>query len=121
MRGTRWDDRGSGSVLGLIALAVIVAGGLVVLAFVATVGLHQRASVAADLAALAAATHPAEGCDYAVRIAQAHDARLDDCVVQGSDVRVQVSVPAPSLLSWLADSTGKSGVRVTARARAGNG
>lgn len=87
------DERGSGTVLVLIAIMVLVATAVagVVLgnAYVA----RHRATAAADLAALAAAAQvlgPEKPCAVAEDIAAQNQTRLVDCVVQGSEVEVQV-------------------------------
>ncbi|MGA1501838.1 MAG: pilus assembly protein TadG-related protein, partial [Candidatus Nanopelagicales bacterium] len=51
------DDRGVGTVLGVILGVAVLSSGIVVGALVSVHVTHQRASVAADLAALAAAAH----------------------------------------------------------------
>ncbi|WP_073947067.1 Rv3654c family TadE-like protein [Streptomyces kebangsaanensis] len=88
----RFSDRGSASVwsVGAIALLCVVFGAGLALGQ-AVVGRH-RAAGAADLAALAAAGHWAEGsaaaCARADRVARAQGTRLVRCVVVGdtSDV-----------------------------------
>ena len=81
MMTARWrEDRGVATVLGIALAFVVMASGLVILAIVAlTVG-HQRAAVAADLAALAAAAH---GCDVAEQVARAQGAISVACSLQG--------------------------------------
>ncbi|MFF5407725.1 Rv3654c family TadE-like protein [Streptomyces misionensis] len=86
------SDRGSASVwsLGVIAVLCVVFGA--VLALGQAVVVRHRAAGGADLAALAAADHWAEGgpvaCARAGRLAAAQGARLVRCTVQGevSDV-----------------------------------
>ncbi|MFJ9931059.1 Rv3654c family TadE-like protein [Streptomyces misionensis] len=86
------SDRGSASVwsLGVIALLCVVFGAVLVLGQAVVV--RHRAAGGADLAALAAADHWAEGgpaaCARAGRLAAAQGARLVRCTVQGeiSDV-----------------------------------
>lgn len=88
----RFSDRGSASVwsVGAIALLCVVFGAGLALGQ-AVVGRH-RAAGAADLAALAAAGHWAEGsaaaCARADRVARAQGTRLVRCVIAGdtSDV-----------------------------------
>lgn len=85
-------DRGSATVwsLGVIALLCAVFG--VVLALGHAVVVRHRAAGGADLAALAAADHWAEGdaaaCDRAERVAGAQGVRLVRCAIVGetSDV-----------------------------------
>ncbi|NEB22528.1 flp pilus-assembly TadE/G-like family protein [Streptomyces coelicoflavus] len=85
-------DRGSATVWSVAAVAVLclVFGG--VLALGQAVVARHRAAGGADLAALAAADHWAEGgtaaCDRADRVARAQGVRLVRCVLTGqvSDV-----------------------------------
>ncbi|MFE2517435.1 Rv3654c family TadE-like protein [Streptomyces mirabilis] len=86
------SDRGSATVwtVGAIAVLCVVFGA--VLAMGQAVVVRHRAAGAADLAALAAADHWADGgtaaCAQADRVARAQRARLVRCAVEGeiSDV-----------------------------------
>ncbi|MFH9429896.1 Rv3654c family TadE-like protein [Streptomyces sp. NPDC017615] len=90
--GAGSDDRGSATVwsLGIIALLCVVFGA--VLGMGHAVVVRHRAAGAADLAALAAADHWAEGTEAACaagrRVASAQGARLVRCAIVGetSDV-----------------------------------
>ena len=117
MVNSRWrEDRGVATVLGIALAFVVMASGLVVLAVVAlTVG-HQRAAVAADLAALAAAAH---GCDVAEQVARAQGAISVACSLQGSDAVVTVALPAPEMLGRLAQWTGREAPVIPSASRAG--
>ena len=79
---------------GLILVLVCVAALLASLGAVAVA--RHRAASAADLAALAAAQHALEGagpaCDRARVVAAAQGARLEDCVLLGAEVLLEVSV-----------------------------
>jgi secretion/DNA translocation related TadE-like protein len=109
-------DRGSGTVwmVGLIGLIWSVA----VMAM--TVGgvraARHRAYAAADLAALAAASHATDGarsaCRFAARIAQGSGGQLRRCVVHGRVSEVMV-------VSGLRDVPGLGRLNASARARAG--
>ncbi|WUK64824.1 flp pilus-assembly TadE/G-like family protein [Streptomyces coelicoflavus] len=85
-------DRGSATVWSVAAIAVLCLVFGVVLALGQAVVSRHRAAGGADLAALAAADHWAEGgtaaCDRADRVARAQGARLVRCVLTGqvSDV-----------------------------------
>ena len=85
-------DRGSASVWSVGAIAVLCVVFGVVLALGHAVVTRHRAAGGADLAALAAADHWAEGgaaaCGRAERVARAQDVRLVRCVLVGevSDV-----------------------------------
>ena len=72
---------------------------------------QRRAQAAADLAALAGASHLDDPCGSASRVATANAVRLDACWVDGDDVTVAVSVAGPRV-PWRE-------VRITAEARAG--
>lgn len=85
-------DRGSATVWSVGAIAVLCVVFGIVLALGQAVAARHRAAGGADLAALAAADHGADGvaqaCDRADRVARAQGARLVRCVVVGgiSDV-----------------------------------
>jgi secretion/DNA translocation related TadE-like protein len=91
------------SLAWLAILAVIAAVGLLVTLVAAAQ--HQVES-AADLAAVSAATHVADGelaaCAAASRVAASMHARVTSCRVDGFDVRVDVAatveVPSRSLV-----------------------
>ncbi|MCX4455807.1 flp pilus-assembly TadE/G-like family protein [Streptomyces sp. NBC_01340] len=92
MGGTLCSDRGSATVwtVGAIAVLCVVFGAVLVMGQAVVV--RHRAAGAADLAALAAADHWADGgtaaCAQADRVARAQHARLVRCAVEGevSDV-----------------------------------
>ena len=111
------QDSGAGTVLVLAATALLMAAAVIFTGVVTAAALHQRTVTAADLAAIAGATHPEHACAWAERIARAHGVRLDDCVMSGRDVLVSVSVALPTILQRLAGSNEPP--RITARARAG--
>ncbi|MGW7384567.1 Rv3654c family TadE-like protein [Streptomyces sp. NPDC054794] len=91
LRG-RFSDRGSATVWSVGAIAVLCVVFGVVLALGQAVVVRHRAAGAADLAALAAADHWAEGttgaCARAERVAGAQGTRLVRCAIVGdiSDV-----------------------------------
>ncbi len=94
------------ALLMFVMAALAAAGGLVTA--------QRRAQSAADLTALAgAAAFEADACAEALRVATANGAGLDSCAVEGSEVRVVVSVAGPAV-------PGRR-LRVTAEARAGPG
>ncbi|MFI1533554.1 Rv3654c family TadE-like protein [Streptomyces anandii] len=122
------SDRGSATVwsVGAIALLCVVFG--VGLALGQAVVTRHRAAGAADLAALAAADHWAEGraaaCARADRVARAQDTHLVRCAVVGevSDVtatsrrgpfraeaRARAGPPGPPVPSGLPGPPGPSG------------
>ena len=116
VRTRRTADRGAGTVwmLAIIGLTWTMA----VMAM--TVGgvriARHRAYAAADLAALAAASHAAEGthaaCRLAAHIARGAGGRLRSCLLHGQISEVTVS-------SELGSSPALRSLTATARARAG--
>lgn len=88
----RYSDRGSATVWSVGAIGVLCAVFGVLLGLGQAVVVRHRAAGAADLAALAAADHWAEGtaaaCARADRVARAQGSRLTWCVIVGdvSDV-----------------------------------
>lgn len=98
MTGSPMDDRGAGTVFAafaLLALLLVAAAGIEVGGAVTA---RHRAQSAADLAALAAAgevAHGGDGCVTARAWAERNGGRLENCVVEGSDVEIRVAVPLP--------------------------
>jgi secretion/DNA translocation related TadE-like protein len=110
------DDRGVGTVLGVMLGAILLAAGVVAGALVSVSVGHQRASVAADLAALAAASH---GCDAAEAVARAQGAVGVTCSAEGADAVVTVALPPPVMLQRIAAWTGHEAPAIASSARAG--
>lgn len=118
---TRRDERGGATVLVLVfvtvlvclAVAGVVAGGVLV-------G-QRRAAAAADLTALAAAESlgprggtalgGATACEQAVRVGEANGARLTDCLVEGREVSVELTVEVPTLFgsTWSIPGRARAG------------
>jgi secretion/DNA translocation related TadE-like protein len=104
------DDCGSGSILAVALLAVIV---LFTVALAVASGLAvagRRAATAADLAALAAADSasgllPGIPCEEAARVAAANAALLGDCAIDGQIALVTVKL----LGRWPVHSTARAG------------
>ncbi|NYJ73411.1 Rv3654c family TadE-like protein [Allobranchiibius huperziae] len=113
----RWArDRGSGTVLmvGVIAVVLCVLGGG--LALVSAVQASMRARTAADMAALAGESALLKGgvdpCAAAARVASAGGATLRTCTPTGDSVTVDVTV--------VTGATARLGLgAATARSRAG--
>lgn len=105
--GTVWTVALIGAVWTVAAMAMVVGGARAA---------RHRAHAAADLAALAAAAHVAEGseraCLLAARVARDSQARLHQCEVRGSVADVVVTSQVRSL-----PRLGR--LTATARARAG--
>jgi secretion/DNA translocation related TadE-like protein len=90
----RRGDGGSATVYVLALTALLWLAGLVVLLFAQVADARARAATAADLAALAGASHvlTGEACHAAAAVTRAQSAELNTCTVDGWDVRVLVSV-----------------------------
>ena len=89
-------DSGSGSVLGISLVAVVIATLLLLVPFAAALELKRRVASTADAAALAAAdvasgALPGVPCREAARVARALGTALDGCVVDGVVATVRVS------------------------------
>jgi len=86
-------------------MAVVVALTAVGVNLGAAIGSRHRAEAAADLAALAAASHAADGeiaaCAHGARVAEGMSARLVSCRLAGWEARVELEVRPPlSLGGW---------------------
>ena len=108
-------ERGSASLVAVAMMAVLLAiatGGVYVGSAVIA---RHRAQAAADLAALAAAVHLADGtgaaCTQASALARAMRTALTQCVVEDLDVIVTVDAPLPfgRLGVGLARATARAG------------
>lgn len=112
-------DLGAASVL--VALWAVVLTSLAGAALVLSSVLAARTSLATatDLAALAGAAatlgDPQEACARARAVAEANDARVAECRVQGASVWVVAQARAPGPVAWLVP--GRAPV-LRARARA---
>ena len=91
-------ERGSGTVLVLGVIGVLLALAVGVVALIQAQAAAGRARLAADLAALGGATAlnsitaPADPCAVAGGVARANGAALSSCAVTGEDVVVEVGV-----------------------------
>lgn len=112
------DDEGVATVLGITLALAIMGAGLVVLSIVSATVTRQRASVASDLAAVAAATH---GCPAAELVARAQGAVSLACHAEDSDAVVTVAMPAPAILARIAMWTGHEAPVIASTSRAGPG
>lgn len=107
-------ERGSGAVLALGAIGVLVAVLAAALLLGGVVAARHRAESAADLAALAGAVALQRGgdpCGEAARVGAANGATVR-CTVDGADVLVEAGMQTPAAARVLAP-------RAVARARAG--
>ena len=110
-RRPRRGQRGSATVYVLSLVVLLMAVTLGVAGFAGLATAKHRATAAADLAALAAASTPGDGCSVAAGTARRNGVRLTSCRRDGSDVTVTVSLVG----------RGPFGLRptITAMARAG--
>jgi secretion/DNA translocation related TadE-like protein len=96
-------------------LALLLVVGTTALGVGSAVLTRQRASAAADLAALAAADAAGRGepapCNAAGRVAQRHGVTLTSCEVHGAVADVAVRLPVPGPLAF--------GLAASGHARAG--
>lgn len=110
------SDRGSGTVWMLALIGLVWSVAVMALSVGGVRVARHRAYAAADLAALAAASHSGDGvgsaCRLAARIARYSGGRLRRCAVKGRVSEVLVT-------SEIRDVPGLGRLDVTARARAG--
>jgi secretion/DNA translocation related TadE-like protein len=98
-------DEGAATILAIALATVLVMTALAASLVFDLVAARQRAADTADLAALAgvASLFPSErdACEAAAWVAGAGGARLRDCALVGSDVRVTVScAPRGPWVRW---------------------
>ena len=98
LRADASGESGSGTVLALGVIAVLLALAVGLTGLIQAQAAAGRARLAADLAALGGATAlssvlaPADPCAVAHQVAGAHRAQVVSCLIEGEDVVVQVSV-----------------------------
>jgi secretion/DNA translocation related TadE-like protein len=108
-------ERGSATVLGVGLMVVVLALFVFGAQLGAAVATRHRAEAAADLAALASATHAVSGqefaCRAANRVASHMAARLAACELNGWEVIVRVTVDPPGLIGRFGavDATARAG------------
>ena len=115
------NDRGSGTVLAIAITFVCGLLGMVAITLGQLAAARAHAAGAADMVALAGASHSLDGdpCSFARQSAQRNGVRFEDCVVDGDDVRVHISLAAPSMVVRLAQAAGQPAPLIVAAARAG--
>jgi secretion/DNA translocation related TadE-like protein len=115
-QGAGQRDRGSGTVWMLALIGLTWAVAVMAMTVGGVRAARHRAYAAADLAALAAASHAADGsrnaCRVAARIARGSGGRLRSCLLRGRVSEVMVSSEVRSV-----PALGR--LTATARARAG--
>ncbi len=93
------SERGSGTILVLTGMGVLLALGMAALAVGGALILRTRVAGAADLAALAGASAALSGqqsaCRRAAEVAAANSARLEACRLTGTDIWVDVTRATP--------------------------
>lgn len=104
-------ERGSGSVLALVTVAVIAAVTAAAVLVCGAWAARERAAVAADAAALAGAEVAVgravgEPCAQAEVVARSNGAALVECTVTGVVVRVGAVVP---YAAWQARASARAG------------
>lgn len=108
------EETGSGTVLGIALMALLILVTTAAVAVAALVLTHRRAESAADLAALAGAHALPLGsdpCAAAQSVARRNGAAFVSCWVRGPDVLVVTRVAGPTIVGRL--------MLLTGRARAG--
>ncbi len=116
-------DTGAGTVLALAIIAFCLVAGVVGVGLGELAAARAHLASAADLAALAAASHSLDGsrsaCEAASGAAKRNGAALLRCQVQGSDVVVAVRAPAPRIVAAMARMANAQAPTLQAQARAG--
>ncbi|WP_370056458.1 Rv3654c family TadE-like protein [Leifsonia sp. EB41] len=107
----RRRERGAGTVLALAVVAVTVALTTAAIGVTGAWGARQKAAVAADATALAAADvavgrTSGEPCARADVVARGNGASMTGCVVEAVVVSVEVSVP---YLAWETSAAARAG------------
>ena len=115
----RSADRGSATILTVALISVLMTCGVVGLAVVQAALVTARVQMAADLAALAGAEDADDPCGASAAVAEANGAFITGCRIDGPDVVVAVTMPAPALVERMALATGRPSPVVSAQARAG--
>jgi secretion/DNA translocation related TadE-like protein len=117
------SERGSGTLLALIAMPIIFLAIAMIWVFVDMSMLRSKAAGAADLAALAGAAYvldgPERACAVADDVARRNHAELVMCEVDGLDVLVDVSIASTGIAARCAEWFGVTLPPVRQGARAG--
>lgn len=96
-RGDHRRERGAASLMVSACISVLMLLTTVLGVGSGMVLAQRRAQAAADLVALAAATH---GCPAASGVARENGSRVRSCRVVGRDARVEVQVAGPEAFGW---------------------
>lgn len=95
-----YSEEGSGTVLALTIIAALLVVTVVIAGLIGVVSANRRASVAADLSALAAADAyrgltEGDPCAVAADLAKLHGAQLESCTFPDRPETVEVTVAVP--------------------------
>ncbi|WP_060824892.1 Rv3654c family TadE-like protein [Rothia mucilaginosa] len=98
--GNQRSEEGSGTVLALTIIAVLLVVTVVIAGLIGVVSANRRASAAADLSALAAADAyrgltEGDPCAVAADLAERHGAHLESCTFPDRPETVEVTVAVP--------------------------
>ena len=98
--GNQRPEEGSGTVLALTIIAVLLVVTVVIAGLIGVVSANRRASAAADLSALAAADAyrgltEGDPCAVAADLAERHGAHLESCTFPDRPETVEVTVAVP--------------------------
>jgi secretion/DNA translocation related TadE-like protein len=106
------DDSGLATIWAAGAVTVLVAMLVFALHLAAATSGRHRAEAAADLAALAAASHALDGeqaaCAYAARVVHGMTARLVSCRIAGWEALVETSVTPALTPSGVGEARGRA-------------
>ena len=116
---TRLDDRGAAIVWGLTLTFILTTAGLVAASVAQFAIVRQRVQTAADLSALAGAQAGTDPCAAAERAAATNGTTMLACALDGIDVVVRVSRPAPELVRRVFALAGQRPRDIVVAARAG--
>ncbi|MET8994495.1 Rv3654c family TadE-like protein [Amycolatopsis sp. NPDC004169] len=98
------SDRGAATIWTALAVTALTVLATLAVCLAAAVTARHRAESAADLGALAAASHASEGpigaCERARWVADRMAVRLVTCRWQNLDALVEVEAPTPPLPGW---------------------
>jgi secretion/DNA translocation related TadE-like protein len=112
-------ERGAATVWSLALVNVLLLVGLAAAAVGALAVTRQRAATVADVAAVAGAQAVIDPCAEAVAIVEANRMVTVACQLDDGDVVIDVSTPAPPVVSRLMGLLGRGAPEVRASARAG--
>ena len=113
------DDGGAATVWSLALVNVLLLVGLAAAAVGALAVTRQRAATVADVAAVTGAQALGDPCSEAGAVVAANAMTTVSCRLDGVDVVIDVSTPAPPVVERLIGILGRTVPEVRASARAG--